>query len=76
MDIASFLSWAESKDPIIYQYIEKVFVQWLRLLSLTNNNNINTQQTLEKMKNLQLHGLLLAYSSNIESKGHQQLTAD
>lgn len=26
-NMASFLSWAESKDPIIYQYIEKVFVQ-------------------------------------------------
>jgi hypothetical protein len=25
--MASFLSWAESKDPVIYQYIEKVFVQ-------------------------------------------------
>lgn len=26
-NVASFLSWAESKDPVIYQYIEKVFVQ-------------------------------------------------
>jgi hypothetical protein len=25
--MASFLTWAESKDPVIYQYIEKVFVQ-------------------------------------------------
>jgi DNA replication protein DnaC len=37
---------------------------------------MNTQQTLEKMKSLRLQGMLLAYSSIIESKGHLQLTAD
>ena len=26
-NMESFLTWAESKDPIIHQYIEKVFVQ-------------------------------------------------
>ena len=37
---------------------------------------MNTQQTLEKMKSLRLHGMSLAYSSSIESQAHVQLTAD
>lgn len=37
---------------------------------------MNVQQTIEKMKNLRLHGMLLAYGSSIESQGHLQLTAD
>jgi DNA replication protein DnaC len=37
---------------------------------------MNTQQTLEKMKSLRLHGMSLAYSSSMESQGHLQLTAD
>jgi hypothetical protein len=37
---------------------------------------MNTQQTLEKMKSLRLHGMSLAYSSCMESQGHLQLTAD
>lgn len=37
---------------------------------------MNTQQTLEKMKSLRLHGMSLAYNSSIESQAHVQLTAD
>jgi len=37
---------------------------------------MNPQQTLEKMKSLLLPGMLQAYSSSIESRGHLQLTAD
>lgn len=37
---------------------------------------MNVQQTIEKMKNLRLQGMLLAYGSSIESQGHLQLTAD
>ncbi|WP_313187185.1 IS21-like element helper ATPase IstB [Sphingobacterium siyangense] len=37
---------------------------------------MNVQQTIEKMKELRLHGMLLAYRSGIESQGHLQLTPD
>jgi hypothetical protein len=32
---------------------------------------MNTQQTLEKMKSLRLHGMLMAYSSSIESQANR-----
>ncbi|QQT51462.1 IS21-like element helper ATPase IstB [Sphingobacterium multivorum] len=37
---------------------------------------MNVQQTIEKMKELRLHGMLLDYRSSIESQGHLQLTPD
>jgi DNA replication protein DnaC len=37
---------------------------------------MNTQQTLEKMRNLRLHGMQLAYTSSMESQSRLQLTAD